>query len=52
MSTKRLIIQVTEEQLAWLDSKVRPMVSRASVVRDLIEAARVAQPDVNSRKSS
>ena len=40
MSTKRLIIQVTEEQLQWLDAQVQPMSSRAAVVRNLIENAR------------
>lgn len=40
MSTKRLIIQVTEEQLQWLDAQVQPMGSRAAVVRSLIENAR------------
>jgi hypothetical protein len=48
MSTKRLIVQVTEEQLAWLDARVQPLESRAAVVRALIDRAReevVAQTD-------
>ena len=36
MSTKRLIIQVSEEQLAWIDSQVEQFSSRASVIRGLI----------------
>jgi len=40
MSIKRVIVQMTEDQVAWLDSQVRPMGSRASVIRELIDYAR------------
>lgn len=40
MSTKRVIVQMTEDQVAWIDSQVRPMGSRASVIRELVEDAR------------
>ena len=43
MSTKRLIIQVSEEQLAWIDSQVEQFSSRASVIRGLINLAMQAE---------
>lgn len=47
MSTKRVIVQMTEDQVAWIDSQVRPMGSRASVIRELVEDARqrISQTD-------
>lgn len=47
MSTKRVIVQMTEDQVAWIDSQVRPMGSRASVIRELVEDARqrISQAD-------
>ena len=43
MSTKRLIIQVSEEQLTWIDSQVEQFSSRASVIRGLINLAMQAE---------
>ncbi len=40
MSTKRVIVQMTDDQVAWLDSLVQPMGSRAAVIRKLIEEER------------
>lgn len=31
---------MTEDQVAWIDSRIRPMGSRASVIRELVEDAR------------
>ena len=49
MSTKRVIVQMTEDQVAWVDSQIRPMGSRASVIRELVEDARQRIGQANAK---